>query len=410
MQYQAYEVTHAAIAPVRASTQFTRMIAENPANPWSYTALGRSISAACNIFESLTRRYGKPEWQVDQVTIDGIPTPIKDKVIAKTPFCSLRHFDTAGPARPRNAPPVLIVAPLSGHFATLLRGTVQSMLQDHDVYVTDWHDAREVPLSYGGYDLDDYVDDIMGFIRLLGPKLHVVAVCQPSVPVLAATALMAMDKDPAQPASLTLMGGPIDTRRNPTLVNQHAQSKSIDWFESNVVTRVPFPLPGFMRRVYPGFVQLTGFMTMNLDRHIGAHIDLFNHLVEGDCDSAEQHRAFYEEYLSVMDLPAEFYLSTVRKVFQEHALPKGCFSHRGRIVDCAAIETPWLMTVEGERDDICGLGQTEAAHDLCRNIPDNRKTHYVQPKVGHYGVFNGRRWQTEIYPQVRKMIAAAEQA
>jgi poly(3-hydroxybutyrate) depolymerase len=293
---------------------------------------------------------------------------------------------------------------MSGHYATLLRGTVEAMIPEHEVYITDWQDARDVPLYLGGFDLDDFIDYVMEFIDFIGPNTHVIAVCQPSVPVLAATALMAARDHACQPASVTLMGGPIDTRRNPTVVNKLAGSKPIEWFERNVVMRVPFPNPGALRKVYPGFMQLTGFMTMNLERHMNAHVDLFKNLVKGDQDSVQSHRTFYDEYLAVMDLTAEFYLQTVRTAFQEHALPEGKMVHRNERVDCSAIRNTALMTVEGEKDDICGLGQTEVAHDLCTNIPIDEKYHYVQPGVGHYGVFNGRRWRTEIQPRIREMI------
>ena len=308
----------------------------------------------------------------------------------------------------RYDPKVLLVAPMSGHYATLLRGTVQEMIREHNLYITDWVDARDVPLHMGRFDLDDFIDTIIEFVRFLGPNTHVMAVCQPSVPALAATAVMAMDDDPCQPASLTLMGGPIDTRRNPTKVNQLAQDKPISWFERNVISTVPFPNAGFMRRVYPGFVQLTGFMTMNLERHTQAHAKLFEDLVKGDCDSVAQHKEFYEEYLAVMDLPAEFYLQTVKTVFQDHSLPMGTMMHRGRAVDCKAIRKTAIMTVEGERDDICGLGQTEAAHDLCPNVPVDEHYYYVQPGVGHYGVFNGTRFRTEIQPRIREMIRTVQ--
>ena len=304
----------------------------------------------------------------------------------------------------RNDPKVLIVAPMSGHYATLLRGTVEAMLPEHDVYVTDWLDARDAPLALGHFDFDDFVDYLIEFTNVIGANTHMIAVCQPAVPALVATALMAARGDTVQPASLVLMGGPIDTRRNPTKVNEMAEARSINWFEQNVISTVPFPRAGFMRPVYPGFMQLTGFMTMNLERHMNAHVDLFIDLVKGDCDSVKQHQDFYEEYMSVMDLTAEFYLQTVRSVFQEHLLPDKKMFHRDMLVDCSAIRKTALMTVEGERDDICGLGQTEAAHDLCTSIPADEKVHYVQPGVGHYGVFNGTRWRTEIQPRIREFI------
>jgi poly(3-hydroxybutyrate) depolymerase len=289
---------------------------------------------------------------------------------------------------------------MSGHYATLLRGTVEAMLPEHDVYITDWADARNVPLAAGRFDFDDFVDYLVDFIRFIGPNTHVMAVCQPAVPALIATAVMATRNEDCQPATLVLMGGPIDTRRNPTKVNDLAARKSMAWFENNVILTVPFPHAGFMRPVYPGFMQLTGFMTMNLERHMNAHVDLFNNLVKGDCDSVNQHRTFYEEYLAVMDLTAEFYLQTVETVFVRHSLPTGRMTHRGQPVDPSRIKRVALMTVEGEHDDISGVGQTEAAHRLCVNIPASRKAHWLQPDVGHYGVFNGSRFRSEIAPRI----------
>ena len=320
-----------------------------------------------------------------------------------TPFCDLIHFRKEKSVG--KAAKVLMIAPLSGHYATLLRGTVRAMLPEHDVYMTDWHDARDIPLSDGAFTLDDHIDTLIDFIRFLGPDVHVIAVCQPTASLLAAVSLMAAQNDPDQPRSMVLMGGPIDTRINPTEVNDHAEGKPLAWFEHAVISRVPFPLPGAMRKVYPGFVQLSGFMTMNLDRHIESHVGLYNHLVEGDGDSADQHRDFYDEYLAVMDLPAEFYLQTIETIFKEHSLPKGEMTHRGVAVEPAKIKKTALMTVEGENDDICGVGQTSAAHGLCTGLADDRKTLYVQKGVGHYGVFNGRRWKAEIQPRIAAFIA-----
>ena len=355
-----------------------------------------------------------PSSGIETTDIGGASVPVAPQVVYGTPFCDLLHF-ARGPGRPvarragrtKSDPRVLLVAPMSGHYATLLRGTVKAMLPEHEVYITDWQDARTVPLTEGRFDLNDFIDTVIEFLRFLGPDTHVIAVCQPSVPVLAAAAIMATNHDPCQPASLTLMGGPIDTRRNPTVVNDLAEARDLRWFETEVVSTVPFGYPGFMRRVYPGFMQLSGFMSMNLDRHLDAHFEFFNHLVEGDRDSAQQHRDFYHEFMSVMDLPAEFFLQTVKSVFQDHALPEGTLMHRGQRVDCREIRRTALMTVEGERDDICGLGQTAAAHDLCPNIPKDLRVHYVQPGVGHYGVFNGGRWRREIQPRIRDLIRAA---
>ena len=306
------------------------------------------------------------------------------------------------PRRPQ--PKLLIVAPMSGHYATLLRGTVEAFLPNHDVYITDWIDARMVPLAQGRFDLDDYIDYIIGMLQFLGDDCHVIAVCQPSVPLLAATALMEADNDPCAPRSIVLMGGPIDTRSNPTAVNKLAQERGVDWFRRNVITKVPFPHPGVMRDVYPGFLQLNGFVSMNLNRHVDAHNDLFFHLVKGDGDSAQKHREFYDEYLAVMDLTAEYYLQTVDTVFVRHALPKGEMTHRGRPVDPSQIRNAALLTIEGEHDDISGVGQTEAAHRLCPNIPPDRKVHYLQLGVGHYGVFNGSRFRSEVAPRIADFV------
>ena len=409
MRYHTYEFNHALVAPLRTQASALRRFLDYPGNPIGQTAWARMTAASCELFEGLTRRYAKPEWGIETTNIFGLEVPVREEIVRSTPFCDLLHFDRdERVCGKRYDPKVLLIAPLSGHYATLLRGTVRAMIQEHNLYITDWRDARDIPLAFGAFDLDDYIDHLIEFIRFIGTGTHVVAVCQPSVPALAATALMAARDDPCRPASLTLMGGPIDPRRNPTVVNRHAESRSIEWFERNVIDRVPWPNAGFLRRVYPGFVQLTGFMTMNLERHVEAHVNLFNHLVKGDCDSAQQHRAFYDEYLAVMDLPAEFYLQTVRTVFQEHALPDRVTTHRGEPVDCRAIRDIPLMTVEGERDDICGVGQTEAAHDLCPNIPIEMRYHYVQPGVGHYGVFNGTRWRTEIQPRIREMIRTTQ--
>lgn len=401
LQYHAYELAHAWISPVRAAAHGVKLALDMPFNPMGKTLWGRQTAAACEMFEGLTRRYGKPEFGIRETLIDNEAVAVGEEVVLSKDFGELLHFTRA---TTRDDPKVLLIAPMSGHYATLLRDTVRAMLPEHDVYVTDWRDARTVPLSAGAFGLDDYVDYVAEFIQFLGPSTHVIAVCQPAVPALVATALMAMADDPCQPASLTLMGGPIDTRRNPTVVNTHAESKDMSWFERSVISSVPFPNLGFMRKVYPGFVQLTGFMTMNLDRHIDAHHRLFDNLVKGDEEPVEAHKAFYEEYLAVMDLPAEFYLQTVQTVFKEHALPKGEMTHRGAAIDFGAIRKTMLMTVEGENDDICAVGQTQAAHDLCVNVPDDMRRHYVQPEVGHYGVFNGRRWRTEIQPRIRDMI------
>ncbi|MDX5360339.1 MAG: polyhydroxyalkanoate depolymerase [Alphaproteobacteria bacterium] len=405
MLYHAYELTHAAVTPLRAACHLGQQVLRNPFNPVAYTLPGKAIAAACDVMESTTRRYGKPEWGLDDTRVAGQICPVAERVVLHKPFCDLLHFQREPSiAGRRRDPKVLIVAPMSGHFATLLRGTVEAMLPEHEVYMTDWIDARTVSLMEGAFDLDDYIDYLIEFVQFLGPDVHVMGVCQPGPAVLAATALMHQHAHDHVPATITIMGGPIDPRQSPTVPNKLAIERPLSWFENNVITRVPWPHPGFMRRVYPGFLQLSGFMSMNLDRHIDAHMKMFQHLVENDGDSVEKHRTFYDEYLSVMDLTAEFYLQTIRDVFQEFKLPRGKFEHRGELVRPDAITRTALMTVEGENDDISGIGQTTAAHDICVNIPADRRIDYLQPKVGHYGVFNGARWRAEIQPRVRDFI------
>jgi poly(3-hydroxybutyrate) depolymerase len=404
--YQLYELNHAAVGPFRAAADAARLYFQNPLNPLSATPFGRSMAAAAEMFERTTRRYGKPEWGIAETTTHGIRVPVVERILWERPFGRLIHFEKGpGVVAVAAQPKLLIVAPMSGHYATLLRGTVTTMLPDHDVYITDWIDARMVPLADGAFDLDDYIDYLVSMLHLLGPGVHLMAVCQPSVPVLAATALMETRGDPHLPATMTLMGGPIDTRVNPTAVNTLANNHDLDWFRQNAIMKVPFPHPGFMREVYPGFLQISGFLSMNMERHLEAHRDLFRHLVAGDGDSADKHREFYDEYLSVMDLTSEFYLQTVETVFIRHALPKGEMIHRNEKVDPAAIHRVALLTVEGENDDISGLGQTRAAHDITPGIPADRKAHYMQPKVGHYGVFNGSRFRAEIAPRIADFIA-----
>ncbi len=402
--YSIYEMTHAALSPARAFTDAARLYFRNPVNPLAHTPWGKSMAAACEVFERVTRRYGKPAFGIESTLVGGERVPVREDVVWQRPFCKLVHFSRGITRARRPDPKVLIVAPMSGHYATLLRGTVAAFLPDHEVYITDWEDARMVPLTEGAFDLDDYVDYVISMLHALGHDTHVIGVCQPSVPVLAAVARMEAEDDPYAPRTMTLMGGPVDTRRSPTVVNTVATEKGLDWFRRNVIAKVPFPHPGFMRDVYPGFLQITGFMTMNLDRHIDAHKELYFHLVSGDGDSAQKHREFYDEYLAVMDLTAEFYLQTVDTVFIRHALPTGTMMHRGNRVDPAAIRRVALFTVEGEKDDITGGGQTEAAQDLCVNIPADRKAHYVQPSVGHYGVFNGSRFRAEIQPRIADFI------
>jgi len=406
--YHIYELNHAAIAPFRAAAQMSLWALRHPLNPFAETVGGKTLAAAFDVFESTTRRYGKPSFDLHETMIGGKPVPVTEKIVWKRPFGRLIHFEREPSALKGTAPQpkLLIVAPLSGHYATLLRGTVEAMLPYNEVYITDWNDARNVPLTAGSFDLDDYIDYIIDMCRELGPDIHILAVCQPSVPVFAAVAVMHDNDDPHVPLTMTLMGGPIDTRENPTEVNRLATERGTEWYERNVITSVPWPHAGVLRRVYPGFVQLSGFMAMNLDKHMDAHWIYFDHLVDGDGDSAEKHREFYDEYLSVMDMTAEFYLQTVDLVFVTHALPKGELTHRGKPVRPGAITKTALMTVEGEKDDISGVGQTRAAHKLCKNLPDSMKTHWEQRGVGHYGVFNGSRWKSEIAPRVRAFIAS----
>ncbi|HEV7321064.1 MAG TPA: polyhydroxyalkanoate depolymerase [Ensifer sp.] len=400
MFYQLYELNHAMMAPWRTAADAMRLAFSNPMNPVSHTYFGRAAAAGLEVFERSTRRYGKPEFGLPETVIDGQPVAVQERIVWREPFCNLIHFERALPKGRAADQKVLVVAPMSGHYATLLRGTVEALLPHSDVYITDWIDARVVPLSEGTFDLDDYIDYVIQMLHFLGPDTHVIAVCQPAVPVLAAVALMEAADDPLSPATMTLMGGPIDTRINPTGVNQLAEERPIEWFRDNVIMPVPWPQPGFMRMVYPGFLQLSGFMSMNLDRHLIAHKEFFAHLVKNDGDAAEKHRDFYDEYLAVMDLTAEFYLQTVQVVFMQHALPKGEMMHRGRRVDTTAIKKVALLTVEGENDDISGVGQTKAAQTICTNIPDHMRLHYMQPDVGHYGVFNGSRFRREIAPRI----------
>jgi len=404
-QYQLYEMAHAALVPARAWSDAAHFLFRNPFNPLAATPLGRNIAAGAELFERMTRRYGKPIFNLNTVTVDGVDYEVHEDVVWSAPFCNLRQFVRPTVPGRENHLKLLIVAPMSGHYATLLRGTVEAFLPTHRVFITDWADARMIPLAAGHFDLDDYIDYLRAMLHTLGPDTHTIAVCQPAVPLLAAVALMEAAGDPCAPASMTLMGGPIDTRKSPTAVNQLAEKRGVDWFRANCLQTVPFPYPGFGREVYPGYLQLSGFMAMNLDRHVNAHLDMFRHLVEGDGDSAEKHREFYDEYLAVMDLTAEYYMQTIETVFVRHQLPKGEMRHRGEPVDPKAISGCALMTVEGEKDDISGVGQTFAAHELCANIPPERKRHHLQTNVGHYGVFNGSKFRAEIAPRIRAFQA-----
>ena len=401
MLYFLHEMQHLALMPARMMNDGLTKVLNNPFNLFSATPLGRNLASAASIFEQLTRRYGKPAWGLHETRIDGQAVAVTEDVVIKRSYCHLLHFRRA---TERKDPKLLIVAPLSGHYATLLRGTVEAMLPDHDVYVTDWIDARMIPVASDRFNLADYIDYVMDFLHYLGPNTHVIAVCQPAVPVFAAVSVMSMWGDLCVPATLTMIGGPIDTRENPTAVNKLAQENSIAWFEENVIQTVPPPYPGVMRRVYPGFIQLTNFVSMNLDRHRESMHQLYDHLVQGDEEAAQQKRAFYDEYLAVMDLPAEFYLQTVKTVFQDHALPKGEMVARWHPVDPRCIDRTALMCVEGELDDICGVGQTKSALKLTTGLSSSAKRYYMQKDAGHYGVFNGGKWRREIAPRIKAFI------
>jgi len=394
MLYSLYEAQHAWLTPFRLIAEAQRGWFAHPFMPWADQPLAKQLAASNDLFLRVTQRYEKPEWRIAGADIE---------VALDKPFCKLLRFTPTTP-RTRAAPKVLVVAPLSGHHATLLRDTVRTLLAEHDVWVTDWVDARLVPLAAGPFHLADYVEYVQEFIRLLSPDAHVISVCQPTVPVLCAIALMAEAREPHAPKTMTMMGGPIDARKSPTAVNNLAMTRPLSWFERHVIHRVPAKYPGYHRRVYPGFLQHLGFVAMNPDRHLNAHTDYFNHLLEGDDESAERHREFYDEYNAVIDLPAEYYLDTVKAVFQDFALPKGRMVVRDRLVRPQTIRDTALLTIEGELDDISGNGQTEAAHLLCLNIDKDRREHYLAPRVGHYGIFSGRRWREMIYPRVREFI------
>ena len=403
MLYYAYEAHRGVLTPLKLFAETARNLIDQPWPVIGDLPLMRGAAAAFAMLSHAGLSHERAPFDIASVTIGGAEVPVTEEIVATHPFCRLVRFRKAtAPDQPK----LLMVAPLSGHFATLLRGTVAAALPDHDLYLTDWINARNVPIGFGRFGLDEAIDLIIDFIRLLGPGAHVMAVCQPSVPVLAAVSLLAAAEDPCQPRSMVLMGGPIDPAANPTEVNRFAEAHSLAWFEHTVITTVPARYPGAFRRVYPGFLQLAGFLSMNLDRHVSAHWKMFQQLAEGDDNSAATTRAFYDEYSTVMDLPAEFYLETLDRVFQRQDLAHGRFRVHGELVDPGAIEQTALMTVEGERDDICGPGQTAVAHRLCRNLPADKQEHHLQLGVGHYGVFNGRRWQNETYPKVRDFICA----
>ena len=401
MMYQAYQAQSDLLRPLRhLAKAHGAMLGTEPPQP-GLASMGRPGMAASKVFELSEVTHRRPPWRIDSVMVKGEEQAVVEEIALRTPFAELLRFHKPGVG---GQPKLLVVAPMSGHFATLLRDTVRTALQDHDVYVTDWLNVRDVPLAAGRFGLDEYIEHVMQFIAALGPGGHVLAVCQPTVAALAAVALMSEDRHEATPASLTLMAGPIDCRISPTGVNKLAMSKPIEWFEQNLISTVPWQHAGGGRRVYPGFVQLSAFISMNRERHENAFKDYYKQLLEGDFDRADVTRVFYEEYLAVADLSADFYLETVAKVFQEFSLPQGLLTFRGRKVDPAAIRRTALVTIEGERDDICAIGQTLAAQDLASSLRPYLRTHYVQPNVGHYGVFSGRRWQNQIYPIVRDVI------
>jgi polyhydroxyalkanoate depolymerase len=399
--YQAYQSHADLTAPLRAAAKAARGLL---AKPWPGMGEGGSMRRMAAAYELLSRAglsHTRPAYGIDSVTVEGREVAVEEEVVMATPFGSLLHFKKDIKA---SQPRVLIVAPMSGHFATLLRSTARTMLADCDVYITDWHNARDIPVTEGKFDLDDFIEILITFLEAMGPGAHMVAVCQPTVAALAATSIMFEDDNPSRPSSLTLMAGPLDARISPTKVNELATKHSLDWFKSHLIHYVPLRHPGAMRRVYPGFLQLAGFMSMNLERHIKTHVEFYDHLVKGEHSKAETIRSFYDEYFAVMDLPAEFFLQTIRDVFQEYKLAKGTLEYRGRKVNPKAIKRMALVTIEGEKDDICAVGQTLAAQEMCSSIRPYFKTHHVQTGVGHYGVFNGRRWQNEIYPILRDTI------
>ena len=406
MIYQLHEFQKTVMAPAVAMADMAKHLFTNPFSPFAYTPMSRTIAANSELFVRLMRRYPKPEWGIESALVNGERVAVTQEVVIDKAFCQLLHFRKDVPVE---QPKLLIVAPLSGHYATLLRDTVRTCLADHDVWITDWIDAKTVPLSKGPFHLDDYVDYIREFIRLLSPDLSVMSVCQPTVPVLAAVALMAADNEPAVPKAMIMMGGPIDTRRNPTAVNDFASGRPHSWFADQVIMRVPMNHPGFMRKVYPGFLQHASFLAMNPDRHAESHQQFYQHLIRGDGESAEAHRKFYDEYNAVLDMPAEYYLDTLKVVFQEFLLAKGKWVMRGKLVQPEAIRKTALFTIEGELDDISGNGQTEAAQTLCRNIPSDKRRHLLAKDVGHYGIFSGRKFREMIYPQIRSFLQLVSQ-
>jgi len=403
MLYQAYEMQRSMLAGASAMAQWGADMLGDPANPMAYLGGGSVLASALDVFAHAAAPRGKPAFGLTRTLVGGREVAVHEEIVLQKPFGQLKHFRREGV---EGGPRLLIVAPMSGHYATLLRGTVERMLTSADVYITDWRDARLVPVADGRFDLDDYIDYLIEFLEVVGPGAHMLAICQPSVPCYAAAALMSADNHPCRPKTLTMMGGPIDTREAPTAVNTVATQRPHAWFEQNVIATVPPPYPGAGRRVYPGFLQLAGFMSMNLGNHMMSHWEMFKHLVRGDGEASDATKAFYEEYRSVCDMTAEFYLQTIEMVFQTHALPTGTMTHRGRAVDPAAITDIGLLAIEGERDDISGLGQTKAALTLATALPDDKKRYFMAEGAGHYGIFNGSRWRETIAPVVEQWMAA----
>jgi poly(3-hydroxybutyrate) depolymerase len=407
MLYNGYEMQRSLLAGASALANMSAEWLQNPINPFSYNSFAPVLASGFEVFAHASAPRGKPAFGLDKTVVDGKTVAVREEIVLRKPFGQLKRFVRKGV---KGGPKLLIVAPMSGHYATLLRGTVERMLPGHDVYITDWRDAKLVPMSDGVFDLDNYIDYLIEYLEVIGPGAHVLAVCQPTVPVYAAVCLMSEDENPNRPRTLTMMGGPIDTREAPTEVNTVATQRPLAWFENNVVLSVPMLYPGAGRRVYPGFLQLTGFMAMNLGNHLVSHWQMFKHLVDGDEESADSTKAFYEEYRSVCDMDAAFYLQTIDSVFQRHLLPKGELTHRGRKVDPGAIKDIALLAIEGEKDDISGLGQTKAALTIAKNLDKGLKKYLMAKSVGHYGIFNGRRWREQIAPVVDEWIAKHEAA
>ena len=406
MLYDAYEVQRSLLANASAMANFGAEMLQNPANPFAYMGGGTIVGSALEVFAHASAPRGKPHFGLTRTTVEGREVAVREEVVARKPFGQLKHFVREGM---EGGPKLLIVAPMSGHYATLLRGTVERLLPTADVYITDWRDAKLVPLSDGRFDLDDYIDYLIGWLDVIGDgaaRPHMLAVCQPSVPCYAATAVMSADWHPCRPATLTMMGGPVDTREAPTAVNTLATKRPHSWFEQNAIATVPMTYPGAGRRVYPGFLQLAGFMSMNLGNHMVSHWEMFKHLVRGEDDSADLTKDFYDEYRAVCDMTAEFYLQTVDLVFQTHALPNGTMRHHGKLVDPGAITDVALLAIEGERDDISGLGQTRAALTLATNLPADKKRYLMAEGAGHYGIFNGSRWRDKVAPVFEEWMAA----